>query len=145
MSKARVKNATEGWAALADTIEELPATQENVTESRVPVFKMVHGGTGKVIRVFYDGTVTGLEPDDDGWMVVNLIPTLCNLSMANENQIIEADHSSDLLDILALTQFGTWEPIATVAINASEIIERYRTPLLLRFGYAQAEIGQYAF
>jgi hypothetical protein len=58
--------------------------------------------------------------------------------MANENQIVEADHSSGLLDILALTQSGTWEPIATVAINEPEIINRYRTPLLLRFGYSQA-------
>ena len=58
--------------------------------------------------------------------------------MTNENQIIEADHNSGLLDILALTQFGTWEPIATVAINTPEIVNRYRTPLLLRFGYSQA-------
>jgi hypothetical protein len=79
MTNAKAENVIDGWAALADTMEELPTTQENVTKSRVPIFKMVHGGTGKVIRVFYDGTVTGLEPDDDGWMVVNLIPTLCEL------------------------------------------------------------------
>jgi hypothetical protein len=78
MSKAKVDGATEGWAALADTKDELPTTQENVKESRVPIFKMVHACTGQVIRVFYDGTVTGLEPDDDGWMVVNLIPILCD-------------------------------------------------------------------
>lgn len=78
MSKARVENATDGWSTLANTKDALPTTQENVKESRVPVFKMVHGGTGQVIRVFYDGTVTGLEPDDDGWMVVNLIPILCD-------------------------------------------------------------------
>ena len=55
----------------------------------------------------------------------------------SETQIIEADHKSGLLDILALTQSGSWEPIATVAINEPEIIRRYRTPLLLRFGYSQ--------
>jgi len=49
MSKAKLEKATEGWAALADAKEELPATQENVTESRVPVFKMVHGRTGDAL------------------------------------------------------------------------------------------------
>jgi hypothetical protein len=53
-------------------------------------------------------------------------------------QIIEADHSTGLLDILTLTQSGTWEPICTVAINSNEIIDRYRTPLLLRLGYSHA-------
>jgi hypothetical protein len=63
---------------------------------------------------------------------------ICYLSTVENDLIIEADHSSGLLDILALTQFGTWEPIATVAINHPQIMERYRTPLLLRFGYSQA-------
>jgi hypothetical protein len=61
--------------------------------------------------------------------------------VANEDslpaQIVEADHNSGLLEILALTQSGTWEPIVTIAINEPEIVNRYRTPLLLRFGYSQ--------
>lgn len=52
--------------------------------------------------------------------------------------ILEVDHSTGFLEVLALTQSGTWEPIVTVAINEPEIINRYRTPLLLRFGYSQA-------
>jgi hypothetical protein len=56
--------------------ETQPTTERDVLESRAPIFKMIHGGTGRVISIFYNGTVTGLEPDDD-WLVVNLIPTFC--------------------------------------------------------------------
>ncbi len=60
--------------------ETRPTTREDYTESRAPLFKMIHGGTEQVISIFYNGTVTGLEPDDGDWLVVNLIPTFCELS-----------------------------------------------------------------
>ncbi len=68
------------------------------------------------------------------------MPTLsatCTNDNPQPRQVFEADHSSTFLEVLALTHSGRWEPIVTVAISEPEIIQAFRTPLLLRFGYAQ--------
>lgn len=56
--------------------------------------------------------------------------------MSAQQNVIEIDHDSGYLEILALTQLGSWEPIITLDVNAPEVISRYRTPLLLRCGYS---------
>ena len=56
--------------------------------------------------------------------------------MSAQQLVIEIDHDSGHLQILALTQFGNWEPVLTLDVNAPEVISRYRTPLLLRCGYS---------
>ena len=55
--------------------ETQPVKREDYTESREPVFVMRHEETDRRISVYFNGTVTGLEPDG-GWAVTNLIPCL---------------------------------------------------------------------
>jgi hypothetical protein len=57
--------------------------------------------------------------------------------MSTEQRVVEVDHDSGHLEILALTQTGSWDAILTLNPNAAEVVGRYRTPLLLRFGYSQ--------
>jgi hypothetical protein len=49
--------------------------------------------------------------------------------------ITEVENNKRFLSVLALTRGGTWEPIATIEIDSREVVERYLTPLLVRFGY----------
>jgi hypothetical protein len=55
------------------------------------------------------------------------------------DQIIEIREDCGLMDVLVLTRHGSWEPLATIQIDTREVIERYRTPLLVKFGYTHSD------
>lgn len=60
----------------------------------------------------------------------------CAINEYMGERVIEVPLNAAFIEILALTQTGSWDAIVTLDPNAGEIVGRYRTPLLLRFGYS---------
>ncbi|HKO95642.1 MAG TPA: hypothetical protein VJU86_01530 [Pyrinomonadaceae bacterium] len=61
------------------------------------------------------------------------------------DDVREINDDHELLNVLGLTRSGLWEPIATIHVNNREIVERYRTPLIVKLGYThsfQSDIPQ---
>jgi len=55
-----------------------------------------------------------------------------------DTPIVEISGKHETLEILALTHSGAWTPLCVIALESEAVDHNYRTPLLLKFGYAQS-------